>query len=223
MANADLAQYIDHTLLKADANLAAIEKLCQEARTFGFWSVCVNPCWIEACRTLLAGSPVKICTVVGFPLGAQLTLSKVFEAKAAITMGADELDMVINVGFVKSALWSQVMIDLAAVVAAAPDHLVKVILETGLLNEEEKRQACAAAISAGAAFVKTSTGFGPGGATVADIQLMKEAVGEKLKIKASGGVRDLKTMQEMIKAGASRIGTSSAVDFLQGQRSTENY
>ena len=223
MTTAELAQFIDHTLLKPEANAAAIEKLCLEAKQFHFYSVCINPCWIETCRNHLNQSDVKVCTVIGFPLGAQNTIAKVFETKAAIATGADEIDMVVNIGFIKSNMWQQVAIDIAAVVAAAGDLPVKVILETGLLTREEKIQACQAATSAGATFVKTSTGFNPNNTTVEDVKLMKESISPHMQVKASGGVRDLKTMQAMIDAGATRIGTSSAAQFLSGNAAQGTY
>ena len=207
----DLAKYIDHTLLKPDATVEQIRVLCQEAAEHGFAAVCVNPAYVDLAAHLLAGTGVKVATVVGFPLGATLTEIKVAETKAAIERHADEIDMVINIGAAKSGAWDAVEHDIRAVVEAAEKNTVKVIIETCLLNDDEKRLACEAALSAGAHFVKTSTGFGSGGATVADICLMKQVVGEKALIKASGGVRNREQALAMIEAGASRIGTSAGV------------
>lgn len=223
MVTTTLAKHIDHTLLKAEANADAIRKLCHEAKEFGFWSVCVNPCWISLCKEELRGSFVKICTVVGFPLGANRRDSKAAEAVQSFRAGADELDMVINIGLVKSGLWDDVREDIAGVVRSAGAHVVKVILETGALTDDEKTRACQISREAGAKFVKTSTGFGPGGATIEDIALMKRAMDGKLKIKASGGIRDLETMQKMLEAGADRIGTSSAAHFLRGLTAEGSY
>ncbi|MGE0761900.1 MAG: deoxyribose-phosphate aldolase [Bdellovibrionales bacterium] len=223
MTTAHLARYIDHTLLRADASANDITKLCHEAREFNFWSVCVNPCWISFCREQLKGSAVRVCTVIGFPLGANDSATKAFEAQNAVQNGADELDMVLNIGFVKSARWHAVGDDIVAVVKAAGLRPVKVILETSLLSDDEKIKSCQEAMRAGAAFVKTSTGFSTAGATVEDVRLMKQTVGDHLKVKASGGVRDLASLQKMIAAGAERIGTSSATQFLAGQKADEGY
>ena len=222
-ANAEVAGYIDHTLLKPEARRAEIEQLCREARNYGFASVCVNPGWVKECAFALAGSPVKVCTVVGFPLGATVADVKAYETRRTIFDGATEIDMVINLGALKSGDHETVERDIRAVVEAAHDAcaIVKVIIETALLTDEEKVRACLLAKSAGADFVKTSTGFSKGGATVADIELMRQTVGSTLGVKAAGGVRDLASAREMIAAGATRIGASAGVQIVQeskGQR-----
>lgn len=210
--NEALARKIDHTLLKPEATKEQIEKLCDEAKTYRFYSVCVNPSWVETATELLKGTDVKVCTVIGFPLGATTTEVKREETKDAIAKGATEVDMVIPVGKLKSGQVEAVKADIAAVVEAAKDQaLVKVIIETSLLTEEEKVKACQLAVEAGADYVKTSTGFSTGGATVEDIRLMRQTVGPDIGVKASGGIRDLKTANAMIEAGASRIGASSSV------------
>lgn len=210
--NEALARKIDHTLLKPEATKEQIEKLCDEAKTYRFYSVCVNPSWVETASELLKGTDVKVCTVIGFPLGATTTEVKREETKDAIAKGATEVDMVIPVGKLKSGQDEAVKADIAAVVEAAKDQaLVKVIIETSLLTEEEKVKACQLAVEAGADYVKTSTGFSTGGATVEDIRLMRQTVGPDIGVKASGGIRDLKTANAMIEAGASRIGASSSV------------
>lgn len=219
-ATQSLAKLIDHTLLKPEATPEAIAKLCSEAKAFGFASVCVNPCHVGRAAVLLKGSGVKVCTVIGFPLGASTHITKAFEVRDAIANGADELDMVINVGALKAQEYQVVQRDIEAVVAAAQGRTVKVILETGLLTTAEKIKACEIAKAAGASFVKTSTGFGPGGATVEDIQLMRATVGPKLGVKASGGVRDRETALRMVAAGATRIGTSSGVTIASGEVAT---
>jgi len=216
-ASADVAKYIDHTLLKPEAARVEIEKLCQEARAFNFASVCVNPTWVKECAFALHGSPVKVCTVVGFPLGASLADVKAYEARRAIFDGATEIDMVINIGALKSGDDATVRRDIRAVVEAAHEAcaIVKVIIETALLTDEEKVRACALAKEAGADFVKTSTGFSKGGATIADIELMRRAVGSEVGVKAAGGVKDLASAREMIAAGATRIGASAGVKIVQ--------
>lgn len=207
-----LAAMIDHTLLKPEATASQIIQLCREAMDHGFWSVCVNPYWVPLAKKTLNGSKVKICTVIGFPLGATATRSKSAEAAEAIEAGAAEVDMVLNIGALKSGDFPAVAGDIAAVVQSARSRaLVKVILETGFLTSSEKEIACRLSLEAGADFVKTSTGFGPGGATVTDIQLMRNIVGPAKGVKASGGVRDAATALAMIAAGASRIGTSSGI------------
>lgn len=218
----DFAHLIDHTLLKPDVIEAAIRQLCTEALRHSFASVCVNPTWITLCAELLDESPVKICTVIGFPLGANQSDVKVYEAEHALRAGAQELDMVINVGRLKDKDFALVYDDIAGVVRVghAQGALVKVILETGLLSEEEKIAACVICREAGADFVKTATGFSGGGATVADIALMHKVVGSTLGVKASGGVRTGKDARAMVAAGASRIGTSAGmriVEELMGQ------
>ncbi len=213
----DLACFIDHTLLKPDANREQIAKVCREAVEYNFCSVCVNPFWVPTVATLLQGSSVKVCSVIGFPLGATTPRTKAMEAEEAIAQGANEIDMVLNIGALKSGDYDGVLNDIKAVVKSAQGKaIVKVILETGLLNEAEKIKACQLSVEAGANFVKTSTGFGPGSATVEDISLMRRVVGPEIGVKASGGVRDYDTAVAMIKAGASRIGTSSGIQIITG-------
>lgn len=210
----NLARFIDHTILKPDATQEQIVKICREATLNNFCSVCVNPYWVPLVAKMLQGSNVKVCTVIGFPLGATTTQAKTFEAEEAITHGANEVDMVLNVGALKSEAYDLVLNDIKSVVKTAQGKaIVKVILETGLLNEVEKIKACELSVEAGANFVKTSTGFGPGGATEDDISLMRQIVGPEIGVKASGGVRDYDTAVAMIKAGASRIGTSSGIQI----------
>lgn len=219
-----IAQMIDHTLLRADAVKDEITKLTEEAIRYQFASVCVNPAWVEHCAEQLAGTPVKVCTVIGFPLGASTTAVKAYETADAIANGADEIDMVINVGQLKAGNDDEVERDIAAVVtAAAGKALVKVIIETCLLTEEEKVRACELAVKAGADFVKTSTGFSTGGATREDVALMRRTVGERAGVKASGGVRSLEDVNTMIEAGATRIGASSGVSIMNGMESSSSY
>ena len=209
---------IDHTLLKQDAAADQIEKLCREAVSCGFCSVCVNSSFVSLCAGLLKDTDVKVCTVIGFPLGAMSTGAKAAEAALAVKDGAQELDMVIHTGMAKSGNWDYVKKDIAAVVQAAEGRaLVKVILETCLLTEEEKEKACLAAKEAGADFVKTSTGFSTGGATVDDIRLMRRIVGPEMGVKASGGIRCLADVQAMVEAGADRIGTSAGIRIAEEQ------
>ena len=210
-----IAKYIDHTLLAADASRSSIEKLCKDAAEHKFASVCVNSCWVKTASELLSGSGVKVCTVVGFPLGAMDTVSKAFEAEEAVKNGADEIDMVINVGYIKSGMLDEVLEDIKAVRKACEGKVLKVILETCLLTDDEKKTACELSEKAGADFVKTSTGFSKGGATVADVALMKSVVGDRLGVKASGGVRDYKTAKAMIDAGATRIGASAGIAIVR--------
>lgn len=212
-----VASQIDHTLLKADARSDAIRKLCAEALEFRFAAVCVNPYWVNLCSELLRDSSVKVATVIGFPLGANQTLAKAAEARTALEAGAQELDMVLNVGELKDGNLKAVEADIAAVVREARVNgaAVKVILETALLTNEEKLAGCKVSLAAGADFVKTSTGFGPGGATVEDVRLMREAVGRAMGVKASGGIRTWDDCRAMMAAGASRIGTSAGVSILQ--------
>jgi deoxyribose-phosphate aldolase len=210
-----VAALIDHTLLKPDATEAEIDKLCAEAAGFGFASVCVNPVWVARCAKALAGTPVMVCTVVGFPLGATFPEVKRAEALRAQELGAREVDMVIAIGLLKSGRPDEVERDIAAVTSACGrDTTVKVILETCLLTDEEKRQACRIAVRAGAHYVKTSTGFSTGGATVHDVALMRAEVGAAVGVKASGGVRDLATVEKMVAAGATRIGASAGVKIV---------
>lgn len=214
----EIGRMIDHTLLKPDATEADVRKLCEEARRYNFASVCVNPSWVKLSKQLLTGTRVMVCTVVGFPLGATSPESKAAETHQAVMDGADEIDMVINVGALKSHDNAKVLEDIKSVVRAAQRHTVKVILEVGLLNDEEKKRGCELSVDAGAHFVKTSTGFGPGGATAEDIALMRRIVGPNIGVKASGGVRDYETAAKMIKAGASRIGASASVAIVKGSR-----
>ncbi|MGN4124446.1 deoxyribose-phosphate aldolase [Lysinibacillus sphaericus] len=218
------ASMIDHTLLKPEATKEQIEKLCAEAKQYGFASVCVNPTWVKYCSELLQNSNVLVCTVIGFPLGANTPAVKAFEAKDAIANGAKEVDTVINVGALKDKNFDFVQADIAAVVEAAKGSaIVKVIIEACLLTEEEKVKACELAVAAGADYVKTSTGFSTGGATAEDIALMRKTVGPELGVKASGGVRSLEDMQNMIDAGATRIGASSGVEIMNGLIADSNY
>ena len=207
----NLASFIDHTLLKPEANESQVIQLCEEARKYNFASVCVNPSFVPLCAKLLTGSPVMVCTVIGFPLGATTSETKAFETRQAIAQGANEIDMVINVGALKSKDYAKVEEDIRAVVNACNGTTLKVILETALLNDEEKIKACELSVKAGANFVKTSTGFGPSGATEDDIALMRRVVGPDLGVKASGGIRDTDTTIRMLKAGATRVGASASV------------
>lgn len=219
----NLAPLIDHTLLKPDATLADIRHLCEEARTHSFFSVCVNPYWIADCKKLLTGSPVKVCTVIGFPLGASLPQSKMHAALDALKTGADELDMVMNIGAAREGHWNFIEHEIHEVVSAARGHVVKVILETCLLTPDEIVAACRAAQKAGAAFVKTSTGFSTGGATVEAVRLMRQTVGPDMGVKASGGIKDRATAEAMIAAGANRLGTSSGPALLSGSSTNAAY
>lgn len=211
------AKLIDHTLLKPNATQAQIEHLCDEARTYGFASVCVNPYWVKRAHQQLAGSGVKVCTVIGFPLGATPANVKAFEAQNAVKDGADELDMVLNIGALKSGDEKTVLADIRAVRQACVGKILKVIIETRELTDEEKVKACQLAAQAGADFVKTSTGFAGGGATVADVALMRKSVPSAMQVKASGGVRTRADFDAMIAAGATRIGTSSGVKIIEGK------
>ena len=216
-------EYIDHTLLKANATQAEIQQLCLEAKTHDFASVCVNPYWVPTCREALNCSTVKVCTVIGFPLGASSTLSKANETRIALEQGANEFDMVINIGALKDKQDDVVRKDIQAVVEAAQGNTVKVIIETCLLSEEEKIRACELCVEAKAHFVKTSTGFSTAGATFEDVALMKRTVNGHCKVKAAGGVRSMEDMQKMIEAGADRIGTSSGVKLVQGLNANSSY
>ena len=206
-----IASMIDHTLLKPEATPAQVERLCAEAAEYHFASVCVNPVYIPLAARLLKGTGVKVCCVVGFPLGAIAPEQKAAEAASCAAMGAEELDMVIHVGAAKAGDWALVQRDIEGVVKAAVGHTVKVIIETCLLTHEEKVKACEAAKAAGAHFVKTSTGFSTGGATTHDIALMRKTVGPEMGVKASGGIRDYETAMAMIEAGANRIGASAGI------------
>jgi deoxyribose-phosphate aldolase len=214
-----IASVIDHTALKPDTTKTQIDQLCAEAREYRFASVCVNPTWVERCAEQLSGSPVQVCTVIGFPLGATLPPVKAFEAGQAIANGATELDMVINVGRLKAGDYAYVYADMAGVVEAARagDAKVKVILETCLLTTEEKITGSVLAKAAGADFVKTSTGFSSGGATLADVALMRAAVGLELGVKAAGGIRTAQDVNNMVAAGATRIGASAGVAIMQSK------
>lgn len=220
----DLAKYIDHTQLKPDTTKDKIQKIVDEAKEYEFASVCVNPHWVSFCYENLKETTVKVCTVIGFPLGATSTASKVFETKKAIEDGATEVDMVINVGELKSANDKFVQSDIQAIVDAAKGKaLTKVIIETSLLTNDEKIRACKLAKAAGADYVKTSTGFSGGGATLEDVALMRETVGPEMGVKASGGVRDQEATKAMIKAGATRIGASAGIDIVNGNTGTSDY
>ncbi len=218
-----VASIIDHTLLKADVNSMEMRNLCSEARKYKFYSVCVNPSWVPFCKKELAGSGVKTITVIGFPLGASTTESKAFETRDAIANGAEEIDMVINIGWLKSKRYDDVEDDIKAVVQAAKNVPVKVIIETALLTDDEKVKACQLSKAAGAAFVKTSTGFSTGGATVHDVELMRRTVGNSMGVKASGGVRTLQDALAIIKAGANRIGASASVAIVTGGKASGGY
>lgn len=209
-----LARHIDHTLLKPDAVEAELVKLCEEAREHKFFSVCINPCNIEKAKELLEGTDTKICTVVGFPLGQMTTEAKSFETNEAVLLGAEEVDMVINVGKLKDKDYEYVLEDIRAVVLAAKGVLTKVIIETCLLTDEEKVKACELAKDAGADYVKTSTGFSKGGATKEDIALMRKTVGPEMGVKASGGIRTLEDAMGMIENGATRLGLSASVSIV---------
>ncbi|MBR4163722.1 MAG: deoxyribose-phosphate aldolase [Solobacterium sp.] len=208
------SKYIDHTLLKADATKQQIVKLCEEAKEYDFASVCVNPSWCELASEILKGTDVKTCVVVGFPLGSMTTDAKVAETKDAIEKGADEVDMVIQVGKLKDGDDAYVTEEIRQLKQACGDKVLKVIIEACLLTDEEKKRACLDALNAGADFVKTSTGFSTGGATVEDVRLMKATVGDKMQVKAAGGIRTKEQMDAMIEAGAERIGTSNGIALL---------
>lgn len=218
LAQNDIARLIDFTALRPEITGEQIEKLCKEARQYHFYSVCINPYFIPLAKAFLADAEVKICTVVGFPLGATLSQVKVYEAKEAAKMGAQEIDMVINVSALKDKDYQKVLQEIRLVVRAVPGLLCKVILENCLLTDEEKKIACQIVLEAGAHFVKTSTGFDKGGATIADIRLMRKVVGNHLGIKAAGGIRDYKTALQMIKAGATRIGASQGIQIVEESR-----
>jgi deoxyribose-phosphate aldolase len=211
----DYNRLIDHTILAQDAVEAQVKQICEEAIEHNFASVCVNPCWVKYCAEKLKGSNSKVCTVIGFPLGATSTASKVFELRQAIEDGATELDMVINVGWLKNGQDDLVENEIALLKEACGDLVLKVIIETCLLTDEEKVRACLLAKKAGADFVKTSTGFSKGGATVHDIELMRKTVGPDMGVKASGGVRTKEDMIAMVEAGATRIGTSRGVELVK--------
>lgn len=210
-----IAAIIDHTLLKPDSTSADIVRLCEEGDRYSFASVCVNPCWVKLCREKLRNPSVKICSIAGFPLGAATTLIKAAEAEGGVRDGAGEIDMVMNIGWAKEGDWKAVEKDIAAVVETVKDRaIVKVIIEACLLTDEEKIKACLAAKKAGAAYVKTSTGFSEWGAKASDVALMRRVVGDEMGVKASGGIKDLKTALEMVKSGADRIGVSAGVQIV---------
>jgi len=221
----NLASYIDHTLLKQNATSDQIIQLCQEAKEYHFASVCINPTHVSLCAALLRNSGVKVCTVIGFPLGANTTETKVFETKDAIQNGAQEIDMVINIGALKSGDFTLVSKDIAAIAQATHTGgtILKVIIETSLLSEEEKIIASLLAKQAGADYVKTSTGFSTAGATVADVALMRKVVGPEIGVKAAGGVRNLDDAEKMIEAGATRLGASAGVQIMQGLSAKSDY
>jgi deoxyribose-phosphate aldolase len=219
MTNEQIAKMIDHTILRADATIEDVKKLCDEAKKYGFASVCVNSSFVSKVSEELLNSEVKVCTVVGFPLGATIGEVKSYEAELAVKQGADEIDMVINVGELKARNIELVKCDIIGVVEAVkkinPSTVVKVIIETCLLTDEEKCIASKLALEAGADFIKTSTGFSIGGAVVKDIKLMREIAGDKMKVKASGGIRDYNSFMSMVEAGADRIGTSNGVNIVE--------
>ncbi|AXV41854.1 deoxyribose-phosphate aldolase [Staphylococcus warneri] len=217
------AKYIDHTQLKPESTREQIDKIISEAKEYGFKSVCVNPTHVEYSAEQLKGTDVLVCTVIGFPLGASTKEVKAFETKNAIENGAVEIDMVINIGALKDKRFNDVKEDIESVVTAANGKTVKVIIETVLLSNEEKVKACELAKEAGAHFVKTSTGFAGGGATAEDVKLMKDTVGDALEVKASGGVRNLEDFNQMLEAGATRIGASAGVQIIQGLESDSSY
>jgi deoxyribose-phosphate aldolase len=218
-----ISRSIDHTLLRPDATFTQIHHLVEEAKQYNFFSVCVNPSYVATCAELLKGSGVQVCTVVGFPLGANSSAVKAFETAHAIKDGADEIDMVINIGALKSQKLLLVEEDIREVVFAAEGKVVKVIIETSLLTDEEKVVACQLAEKAGAKFVKTSSGFNGGGATEHDVNLMKNSISTTVSIKASGGIRDLETAKKMLAAGATRLGTSAGVAIIKGLVTTDYY
>ena len=212
----ELNRMIDHTLLKANATRAQIEKLCDEALEYNFASVCVNTCWVPLAHEKLAGSEVNTCCVVGFPLGAMLTEAKAAETRLAVEAGADEVDIVINVGWLLDGEYNAVRDDIAAVVKAADGKCVKVIIEACLLTDEQKAKACELSVEAGATFVKTSTGFSTGGATVADVALMRKTVGDRCLVKAAGGIHTADEARAMVEAGADRLGCSAGIQIMAG-------
>ena len=212
---------IDHTVLKADTPLETVKRICDEAMEYGFASVCINPCHVAYCADYLKDSDVNVCTVIGFPLGANTSAVKAFETKDAIENGADEIDMVINIGRLKAKEYDFVENDIRAVVEASGDKLVKVIIETCLLTDEEKEKACQLSVAAGADYVKTSTGFSTAGANVHDVALMRKTVGPNIGVKAAGGARSYADAEVFVKAGATRIGASSGVAIVNGETAAE--
>ncbi|HEM6137380.1 TPA: deoxyribose-phosphate aldolase [Streptococcus suis] len=218
-----LNKFIDHTVLKPETTKEQVAKVLEEAKEYDFASVCINPTWVSFAAEGLKGTDVKVCTVIGFPLGANTSAVKAFETKDAIENGADEIDMVINIGALKDKNYDLVLEDIKAVVEASGDKLVKVIIETCLLTEEEKVKACQLSKEAGADFVKTSTGFSTGGATVEDVALMRKTVGSDMGVKASGGARSYEDAIAFIEAGATRIGASSGVAIMKGEKADGDY
>lgn len=216
-------RYIDHTLLKPESTQTQIDKLIAEAVEHQFASVCVNPTWVSYAAKALKGTEVNVCTVIGFPLGANTSSVKAFETKDAVANGADEIDMVINIGQLKSGQYDAVEADIRAVVEASGDKLVKVIIETCLLTDDEKVKACQLAVAAGADYVKTSTGFSTAGANIADVTLMRKTVGPNIGVKAAGGTRSYADAETFIKAGATRIGTSAGVAIVNGETASSSY
>lgn len=214
----NIAKYIDHTVLKATTTSKEVEKLCLEAKEYGFYSVCVNGCFVKECKELLKDSDVKIAAVVGFPLGAMTKTAKVFEAREAIANGANEIDMVINVGKLIEGDSKYVEDEIRKIKEAIGKNVLKVIIETCYLNEEQKMLACELSLNANADFVKTSTGFGTAGATFEDVILMKKMVGDNAEVKASGGVKSYETAEKYIELGATRLGTSSGIDIIKGAK-----
>ncbi len=213
----NVAKLIDHTLLKPAATRQDIHRLCEEARQYGFFSVCINPVWVSYAKEQLKGSDVKVCTVIGFPLGANTTAVKVYETEDALKNGADEIDMVINIGALKAQEYQTVLQDIQAVRKACMGHVLKVIIETSQLTDEEKVKACELSAQAEADFVKTSTGFTGGGATAPDVALMRKSIPAHMQVKASGGVRSRADFDAMVAAGATRIGASSGVKIVEGK------
>ena len=216
-----IAKYIDHTVLKATTTTKDVEKLCSEAKEYGFYSVCVNGCFVKECKELLKGSDVKIAAVVGFPLGAMTKTAKVFEAREAIANGANEIDMVINIGKLIEGDIKYVEDEIREIKEAIGKNVLKVIIETCYLNNEQKMLACELSLNANADFVKTSTGFGTSGATFEDVILMKKMVGNNAEVKASGGVKSYETAEKYIELGATRLGTSSGIDIIKGAKNTK--
>ena len=219
----EYSKYIDHTLLKPESTRQQIDKIISEAKEYHFKSICVNPTHVKYASEQLVNSDVLVCTVIGFPLGATTTATKIFETEDAIKNGASEIDMVINIGALKDGRYDDVKKDIEGVVGASNEHTVKVIIETILLTEDEKVKACEISKAAGADFVKTSTGFAGGGATPEDVKLMKDTVGADLEVKASGGVRNLEDFHNMLDAGATRIGASAGVQIIKGLESNSDY
>lgn len=218
-----LASYIDHTVLKATATKDDIKLLCKEAKEHSFFSVCVNSCWVSYAKKELEGSPVKVCSVIGFPLGAMSTEAKIAEAVDAVLHGADEIDMVINVGFIKSSMKTEVQNEITQIKKAIGNKVLKVIIETCYLTDEEKKLCCNLSVLSGADFVKTSTGFGSAGATYEDVQLMLDTVQDKALVKASGGVKDKETAERYVSMGVKRLGTSNGIKIISGDTVTDGY